>query len=161
MQLRKFCSISFSLASCFTYLPIASLRHYGKNIEKLMAEADASKFDASKEAESKVPEDVFEKISFPIIKSNEQLNVSDCLELSRGEEINRELLTAVKDGDEQKVASCLNDGGDIDFKDEDGVPLLQWACHKGYARIVNILSVKGADWLGTVSIKMSLCMYIS
>jgi ankyrin repeat protein len=59
-------------------------------------------------------------------------------------EINEELLEAAKIGDKQKVEQLLEEGADVDAKDEDGKTALMFAAFMGHEEIVELLKSYGA-----------------
>lgn len=61
------------------------------------------------------------------------------------DDLNKKLLKAVKDGDEETVKILIAQGADINAKDEQGDCALFTAVYKGYGKIARLLIESGAD----------------
>jgi len=60
-------------------------------------------------------------------------------------DIDKELLNACKDGDLEKVKQLLEEGADVNVKDEKGRTALMFASWYGHKKVVKQLLEKGAD----------------
>ena len=76
---------------------------------------------------------------------NTKAHNQDSVKAARKEDLNKELLQAVKQDAILRVQSLIAEGADVNAKYELGMTVLWYAASKGYSRMVETLLANGAD----------------